>query len=292
MIALDQKYKPRRVEEFVGIEGPRAILRKLVESPFSSNWLLIGDAGTGKTSMAFAVADQIGGQVYHIPSRSCDLETVAKICDQCHYMPMFGGSWNFVIVDEADQMTGPAQLAFLSKLDGSDPLPNTIFFFTCNETKKLEKRFKSRTHRLYFEVAPDSPSAIAHLATIWRAEAGNTNPPDLAAMLRDSGGNLRDCLMQMETEIMLLRQNTPPAPATPAEGIGTTQVQSLYDKTLALVQALLAQPNAEDLMLAVGDQTSALLTACGELLPAKVPTESPTVGPEIETEVKEEAVNA
>ena len=200
MIPLVEKYRPRRVQDFCGLTGPRGVLARFSESPYSSSWLFCGDSGTGKTTMAYALAENIGGQIYHIAARGCDLETVRDTCRQCHYMPMFG-KWNFVIVDEADQMTSAAQLAFLSILDSTEAPPNTIFFFTANETKRLERRFIGRTRVLEFGLAAEVESAVMHLAMIWRAETTG-DAPDLSRMFIESEYNLRDCLMKLEIEIM------------------------------------------------------------------------------------------
>jgi replication-associated recombination protein RarA len=211
MQPLVEKYRPRRIQDFAGLSGPRAIFRRFAESPFSSAWLSVGPAGIGKTTMAYALAENVGGQIYHIPARACDLETVRDTVRQCHYLPMFG-NWNWVIVDEADQMTAAAQLTFLSILDSTEMPPNTIFLFTCNETKKLEPRFLTRTRVVRFDLEKETAAAVDYLTTIWRAEVGSAPAPDLATMFVESEYNLRDCLMKLEVEIMM-REPVPVAPA-------------------------------------------------------------------------------
>lgn len=63
---------------------------------------------------------------------------------------MTPGGFHVVLADEADQMTNAAQLALLSKLDSTDPAPNTIWIFTANDTQRLERRFLSRCKLLEF----------------------------------------------------------------------------------------------------------------------------------------------
>src|ERR1035438_2925473 len=113
MQPLVEKYRPITLDGFVGVERPRALLGALAASPYESAWLLLGASGTGKTTMALACAAQLGAEVQHIPSRQCDFETVKAIRQRCWYAPMFG-EWHLILVDEADQMSKPAQLAFLS----------------------------------------------------------------------------------------------------------------------------------------------------------------------------------
>jgi hypothetical protein len=54
------------------------------------------------------------------------------------------GGFHVVWPTRADQMTSAAQLALLSKLDSTDPAPNTIWIFTASETERLERRLVSR----------------------------------------------------------------------------------------------------------------------------------------------------
>ena len=147
--ALSDKYRPQRIEDFIGLERPKAVMLNFLKAPRSSAWLFLGASGTGKTTLAMALAKALPAEVHHIPSRTCDLERVEEIARLCYYFP-WNGKFHLVLVDEADQMTFAAQLAFLSKLDATAFPPNTIFIFTANSTDLLEKRFLSRCHVLKF----------------------------------------------------------------------------------------------------------------------------------------------
>jgi replication-associated recombination protein RarA len=204
MTPLVEKYKPLRVADFAGLDRPKAIMQSLVASPYASAWLFLGSAGVGKTTMALAVAEEIGGEVHHIPSRQCDLEAVDKVCGACHYYP-WHGDWHFVLVDEADQMTTAAQLAFLSKLDTTEAPPNTIFLFTANDTAKLAERFLSRVRVVRFETEDLAAPAAKLLADIWSAELPGADVPDLAKLVMAAKSNVRAAIMEMEMEVVLRR---------------------------------------------------------------------------------------
>ena len=63
MIALTEKHRPRRIKDFAGLTRAKAIMGKLVASPYASAWLFSGDSGTGKTTLALAVGNELNAQV-------------------------------------------------------------------------------------------------------------------------------------------------------------------------------------------------------------------------------------
>lgn len=197
-----EKYQPARIDDFAGLDLPKAVLLKFSAAPYPSAWFFIGKSGTGKTTMAHALAAAIGGEVHHVPSRKCDLGTVESTFATCAYVPM-GGGWHFVLVDEADQMTHAAQLAFLSRLDGTAPSPQTIILFTGNSTAGLEDRFLSRCRMLTFDADGLAEPALRLLASVWRKETKVKPDRDaLRAILESSNNNLRDALMRLEVHLL------------------------------------------------------------------------------------------
>jgi replication-associated recombination protein RarA len=216
MIPLVEKYRPSSLGDFAGMEVARRVLSKLAANPYCSAWLLIGPSGLGKTSVSFAVAEQIKAEIHHLASRQCDLAAVDDLIASCHTTPMFAQSqWHVCIIDEADKMTQPAQLAFLSVLDGTTPAPNTIFLFTCNDTKALEARFQSRCRPIYFK--PEAQPHVALLEHIWKTEIAalpeelhEVFPPDFEAILEAAQGNLRTALMTLEVELFVPGSFRPP----------------------------------------------------------------------------------
>jgi DNA polymerase III delta prime subunit len=211
---LSETYRPDCISGFAGLERPRALLSALANDPYSSAWLLVGPSGIGKTTMALAVHKQIGGSLHHIPSRKCDLATVESVVRACWYAPMIG-RWHVVLVDEADKMTIPAQLAFLSVLDATAAPPDSIFIFTANATKTLEDRFRSRCRLVRFTTDGIAAPAAKLLALIWRKET-KAKPPDFDLILKESGYNIRSSLMALETEMI--------APTTEEERIAAAEV--------------------------------------------------------------------
>jgi len=200
-MSLAEKYRPRALSDFVGLEKIKRTLSKFAAQPYPSAWLAVGPAGCGKTSAGLALCETMHAELHKIPSQQCNIAAVEEVIRVCHYVSQFGGM-HFVLVDEADKMSAAAALHFLSKLDATGFPPQTVFYFTCNSTEGLEPRFLSRTRQLEFSSYGMAGEASQLLAKVWECEAGNAPAPNFAQIVRDCRNNLRDCLMTLETEIL------------------------------------------------------------------------------------------
>lgn len=199
---LTQKYQPKRIEDFVGLDKPKRILSKLANAPYDSTWLFVGPTSTGKTTMALALCEEIAGELIHIPSQHCTVAELESALSRTQYVPMQGKRFWVVLVDEADQMSDKAQLALLSKLDATGYQRGVIYIFTCNSTENLERRFLSRTRQIEFSSYGMAEQIVAFLGHVWATEVHGVECPDFTRMVKDSRNNLRDCLNQLETEIL------------------------------------------------------------------------------------------
>jgi replication factor C subunit 2/4 len=114
-VPYTEKYQPRRLADFIGVDQAKTVLTNLLNNPRPLAVLLVGPPGCGKTTLAMALADQLGTLV-HVPAQRCDVGMVDTLGDRFTYYPV-RGKWYIALVDEADAMTEKAQLQLLSKLD-------------------------------------------------------------------------------------------------------------------------------------------------------------------------------
>ena len=204
---LAERYRPQRIQDFVGLERPKKIVTAFAARPYPSAWIFLGPSGTGKTCMALALAAELPAELHHIPAKECTLDAVQDVCRRCHYSPRQPDTWqpvrfHLVLIDEADQMSNAAQLALLSKLDATAFPPSTIFVFTCNATDNLEKRFLSRCRTIDFSSYGMAGEITGLLSTIWQRETSGAAMPNFQRIVKDSCNNVRDALMTLETEIL------------------------------------------------------------------------------------------
>jgi replication-associated recombination protein RarA len=199
--SLTEEFKPTRIAEFVGLDKQKKILANLVKNPRPCALLFKGSSGCGKTSLAYAFAAELNADIWHVGSEECRVDRLKEIVARCYYVPSAGlHSFHCVIVDEADVMSDASQKYLLSKLDGTEPCPNTIWIFTCNSVERFEDRFLSRCL-----VLPDfngygaSADVCELLARIWRVKAGQAEAPNFKRM---ASGNVREALQRLESELL------------------------------------------------------------------------------------------
>src|SRR5262245_37239155 len=115
-VPLAARMRPSRFEEFVGqthLIGPGKALTQLLEGGHLPSIVLWGPAGTGKTTLAYLLADAVGGQLVQLSAVSSGVGDARKVIAQAK-----GGLFRTVLfVDEVHRWSKAQQDVLLPAVE-------------------------------------------------------------------------------------------------------------------------------------------------------------------------------
>lgn len=137
MPGLAEKYRPKRLDEVVGQDEVVSRLRELVKKGYLPHMLFYGPPGCGKTSTAYALANEVGLPVVEL--NASDERGIQTIREKVKSIAMLRGR-RIILLDEADNMTEDAQQALRRIMERG----NATFILTANDDWKIIDPIKSR----------------------------------------------------------------------------------------------------------------------------------------------------
>jgi len=166
-----------------------------VANPYPVAFLCEGDTGTGKTTVAWALAEALGcavehaefGGVWSIASGEQSADAVRDMYRRLHLTTMYGSGWKVAVINETDRMSKAAETIWLDVLEN---LPiRSVVIFTSNFGNTLPSRFRDRCVPLNFVADPVRLQADARLLVegIWRQETGKAASPEIVKKVLAAG---------------------------------------------------------------------------------------------------------
>jgi len=156
-----EKYRPRKVSECILPQHLLNTFQEFVDKGNIPNMLLTGSAGTGKTTIARAVCEELGCDYIVINgSEESGIDVLrTKIKDFASTVSL-AGMTKVVILDEADYLnpnsTQPALRGFIEEFSN-----NCRFIFTCNYKNRIIAPLHSRTTVIEFKITKDEKQTVA-----------------------------------------------------------------------------------------------------------------------------------
>jgi replication factor C subunit 3/5 len=141
MLPWIEKYRPNHIDDIILEDDTKTMLFEMVNTKNFPNLLLYGPPGTGKTTSIICLLKmyqdkyKCTNNVMHLNAsndRGVDLIRT-QIYTFIHTQGMFHNDLKFVVLDEVDSMTKPAQLSLLNLLH----IQNVRFCLICNYISKL-----------------------------------------------------------------------------------------------------------------------------------------------------------
>lgn len=138
------RLRPTKLDEVIGQEdlvGPNGFLRKSIENKTPLSFILFGEPGTGKTTIAECYANEMGAKYYKINATSSNKkDLVDAINDSKNY------ECPILIIDEIHRLNKDKQDILLPALE--DGTVYLIGATTANPYISINKAIRSRCHLL------------------------------------------------------------------------------------------------------------------------------------------------
>ncbi len=126
-----EKYRPHKIEDVILPSSLHKSFSKFVEEKKIPTLLLVGGAGTGKTSSAKAMLDELGVDYIFInASLNGNIDTLRNEIQQFASSASFIGGRKYVILDESDRLTQATQEALRAFIEEFSK--NCGFILTAN----------------------------------------------------------------------------------------------------------------------------------------------------------------
>ena len=193
-----EKYRPDTLEGYIGNEDFKSSLQQWIDTSDIPHLLLTGTAGTGKTTAAKLIVNNINCDFIYI--NCSDENGVDTIRDK---VKNFVSSASFkplkvVIMDEADFLTVNAQAALRNVIETYSM--NARFIFTCNYLERIIDPIQSRT--VIFELTPPSMQDVAFKCVeILDLESVTYTKKDIVRIIKQTYPDIRKTLNQLQSSI-------------------------------------------------------------------------------------------
>ena len=205
-----EKYRSKVLDEYIGNEQLKQIVSQYISNNDIQNLLLYGTPGTGKTTLAKLIVNNINCDFLYI--NASDERGIDTIRDK---VQGFASSASFkplkiIILDEADFLTIQAQASLRNIIETYSR--TTRFILTCNYLERIIDPLQSRCQVL--KITPPSKKEVAqHVANVLDQEdisyenfniafIVNKHYPDIRKILNTCQVNTVDGELVIDTSIL------------------------------------------------------------------------------------------
>ena len=183
-----EKYRPTTLDTYIGNEHLKSKVSVYLESGDLPHLLLYGKAGTGKTTLAKLLVNNIECDYMYI--NASDENSVDTVRNKVRGFASTMGfkDYKIIILDECDYITPNAQAALRNLMETFSK--HCRFILTCNFVERIIDPIQSRCQS--FQVIPPSKKEVAvHMTNILKEEDIASKVDDIAGLVNAGYPDIR-----------------------------------------------------------------------------------------------------
>ncbi|MET0146895.1 MAG: replication-associated recombination protein A [Ilumatobacteraceae bacterium] len=200
---LAARLRPRTIDEVVGQDqllGPGRPLRRLVEQDRLSSVLLWGPPGTGKTTLALAVAGTTSRAFEQLSAVTAGVKDVREVIERARQRLGERDQGTILFLDEIHRFTKSQQDALLPAVEDG----TLVLIGATTENPFFEVNPPLRSRSTLFRLQPLEPADLAVLVARGLEALGAAATPEAVDLLVErSGGDGRQVLTSLEVAAAL-----------------------------------------------------------------------------------------
>ena len=183
-----EKYRPKSLDTYIGNEHLKSKIKIYLESGDLPHLLFYGRAGTGKTTLAKLLVNNIECDYLYINASDDNGVDVVRNKVRGFASTIGFKDLKVIILDECDYITPNAQAALRNLMETFSR--HTRFILTCNYVERIVDPIQSRCQP--FQIVPPSRKEVAvHLNSILTQEEVEFKMDDVATLVNGGYPDIR-----------------------------------------------------------------------------------------------------
>jgi len=183
-----EKYRPSNLDTYIGNDQLKSKVKVYLESGDLPHLLLYGKAGTGKTTLAKLLVNNIECDYLYINASDENNVDTVRTKVKSFASTMGFKDYKVIILDECDYITPNAQAALRNLMETFSK--HCRFILTCNFVERIIDPIQSRCQSFQV-IPPDRKQVAIHISNILTNENVESEVSDIALLVNSGYPDIR-----------------------------------------------------------------------------------------------------